>query len=509
LSLLRVSRKPAALLTAVALFLFTLSASADETATRYQCNKLYQNLLGDYSPQILEFPLTGVNEALPSVLSASGNGVAFRSKIFTPIGSVVRNGEAETISLTDNADFLKELQVGVKYNFAILDDRLAITKTGPSKLENWLSKHLMLRGKDGSVHYAGELWKDENGVLHINNASGTFKPNGAEISVAANLLSKNLAGAQVQGHQLEFAQPVAKLLVSVAAKDVAPVPDAWNDLRLEKMDTDSANAVYKAINGDGEIVAIFKGDAITKKLNRLLNERDLFSFKQSMEKRGLQKRSLVVGDLDKEMKLDLVPSIQEAETSEKQKGTLQTFLKGYETGNKAPKAWIEKVSRAQAQEGMLFDTLLGMADRHTQNWMVNPDGDLKLIDTDHILYLTQKIRWRERPSFQKNFPNLEGTTEPEVAKKFLSLTPERLGEILKERGLPDSAIENAQTRLADIQQGLRDGDPVEKIAKDNSILSIMNYRNTTAIVMGAAVGRDLYVSKIKDWMNQEVRLPEN
>lgn len=87
-----------------------------------------------------------------------------------------------------------------KYNLvltgAIADDgssactRVIIARTTvKSKLVDWvLSKHVLMSGYDPAVGFAGELWKDADGVIHISGNSGTYRPTNVDVQAAVSFM---------------------------------------------------------------------------------------------------------------------------------------------------------------------------------------------------------------------------------------------------------------------------------------------------------------------------------
>ncbi|MCC6977155.1 MAG: hypothetical protein IT343_02450 [Candidatus Melainabacteria bacterium] len=54
--------------------------------------------------------------------------------------------------------------------------------SGGAKLMDWiLSKHVLMSGYAKWVVFAGEIWKDENGVIHVNRNSGTYQPSAEQL----------------------------------------------------------------------------------------------------------------------------------------------------------------------------------------------------------------------------------------------------------------------------------------------------------------------------------------
>lgn len=65
-----------------------------------------------------------------------------------------------------------------KYNLVVTSRQIIIARISiGTKLLDWiLSKHVLMSGYDKFVLFAGEIWKDEHGVIHVNRNSGTYKP---------------------------------------------------------------------------------------------------------------------------------------------------------------------------------------------------------------------------------------------------------------------------------------------------------------------------------------------
>ena len=74
-----------------------------------------------------------------------------------------------------------------KYNLVVLKEKdqagnnittvILARITGGAKLLDWiLSKHVLMAAYSLRTYFAGEIWKDEKGVIHFNRNSGTFQP---------------------------------------------------------------------------------------------------------------------------------------------------------------------------------------------------------------------------------------------------------------------------------------------------------------------------------------------
>jgi hypothetical protein len=80
---------------------------------------------------------------------------------------------------------LSKLNQNELYTFVITEKeiRFATTSRGSISPKNFSSKHALLANGE-KVHFAGEVWF-ENGVLVVNNNSGTFKPKGEDLADVA------------------------------------------------------------------------------------------------------------------------------------------------------------------------------------------------------------------------------------------------------------------------------------------------------------------------------------
>jgi hypothetical protein len=285
---------------------------------------------------------------------------------------------------------------------------------------------------------------------------------------------------------------------AIAYAKFTPSSDFKNDpglvemaggLRLQKMDVQSNYAVYKALNSDDEVVAVFKGEASEdRSFRRAVLSWDWTSGKKTIEDGGYSKRVAAFYGLGKKLDLSVVTPSAPAVTNSGAEGSLMRFLKGYQVGTTADPATLAKVSKDQAQEMYLFNTLVGRGDDHPGNWMVSPEGDLKVIDPDRLLHNVEKLRWNQSTPIESVFPQAAGQVSATTKAKFLSLTAEDLDQILREYGIPDEAIDFTAQRLANIQEALRNNEPIEKIAKDNSILSRFSIQNGVQFLMGKKAG---------------------
>lgn len=81
-----------------------------------------------------------------------------------------------------------------KYNLVLLgnqtESRFVLARiTSGAKLVDWiLSKHVLMSGYAEHVVFAGEIWKDEAGVIHVNRNSGTYQPSEEQLDAVVEFL---------------------------------------------------------------------------------------------------------------------------------------------------------------------------------------------------------------------------------------------------------------------------------------------------------------------------------
>jgi hypothetical protein len=79
-----------------------------------------------------------------------------------------------TVNFDSFQEIVEQLEPGTVYNFVITEESMTLAKIGDTRIQNFASKHAVISDHDPTVKVAGELWVD--GVVHINNNSGTYQP---------------------------------------------------------------------------------------------------------------------------------------------------------------------------------------------------------------------------------------------------------------------------------------------------------------------------------------------
>ncbi len=134
--------------------------------------------LADFLPSLLKpFP-----QPNPSMATRAKKMVLFSRPVIWLIRRVLAKGYF-AIGAKSERDIYDMLRTDSekspnKYNLVITRSRIIISRINVGvKLIDWiLSKHVLISGYDPQVAFAGELWKDANGVIHINRNSGTYQP---------------------------------------------------------------------------------------------------------------------------------------------------------------------------------------------------------------------------------------------------------------------------------------------------------------------------------------------
>jgi hypothetical protein len=77
-----------------------------------------------------------------------------------------------------------------KYNLVITRSSIILSRINVGvKLIDWiLSKHVLMSGYHPFVVFAGEIWKDEQGVIHVSRNSGTYRPTEAMLDAVVEFL---------------------------------------------------------------------------------------------------------------------------------------------------------------------------------------------------------------------------------------------------------------------------------------------------------------------------------
>lgn len=163
----------------------------------------------DYLPGVLkEFP-----QPKPSFVTRVKKRVLFSK---TVIAGIRRLMAADYITLgnrseSDINDMVRtdSAKVRNRYNIVITDDAIILARINvKAKIVDWiLSKHVLISGYNPFVRFAGECWKDEHGVWHLNRESGTYQPSLEQLRQALAYIRAVFPHWTVVADELEQAEP--------------------------------------------------------------------------------------------------------------------------------------------------------------------------------------------------------------------------------------------------------------------------------------------------------------
>lgn len=142
----------------------------------------------------------------PSFVTKVKKNVLFSKPVVTLVRSqlAARSRAFESLSEKDLFDMLRTDSEGIenRYNIVILGDSIILMKVGIKiKFVDWiLSKHVLVSGYSTDVRYAGEIWKSEDGVIHLNGNSGTYMPTPEQVGQAYELLVRLFPNIRIEAH---------------------------------------------------------------------------------------------------------------------------------------------------------------------------------------------------------------------------------------------------------------------------------------------------------------------
>ena len=103
---------------------------------------------------------------------------------------------------TDSADMPN------RYNIVITGESIGVVRVNVKYEQvDWvLSKHVLTAGYSEDVRFAGEMWKGRDGIVYLNNESGTYQPDGEATQRAADYLGSIFTEIRFQAQEIAAAQ---------------------------------------------------------------------------------------------------------------------------------------------------------------------------------------------------------------------------------------------------------------------------------------------------------------
>lgn len=137
-------------------------------------------------------PLKPFPQAKPNLATRAKKAVLFSRPVIWLMRKVLVPRYTELEGQRSERDVYNALRThsegqSNKYNLVVLKEKnkagqvvttfILARITSGAKLLDWiLSKHVLMAAYSELTFFAGELWKDEKGVVHFNRNSGTFQP---------------------------------------------------------------------------------------------------------------------------------------------------------------------------------------------------------------------------------------------------------------------------------------------------------------------------------------------
>lgn len=142
-----------------------------------------------FSKRLSPFP-----QARPNLVTRLKKRVLFSRAVIKLIHKFLAPSYA-SIGLKSERDVYDMLRtdskkVSNKYNLVITTSKIILARiTVRLNLIDWiLSKHVLASGYDPNVVFAGEVWKDVDGAIHINGNSGTYQPGDEDVIAAGEFM---------------------------------------------------------------------------------------------------------------------------------------------------------------------------------------------------------------------------------------------------------------------------------------------------------------------------------
>lgn len=108
--------------------------------------------------------------------------ILFNKKVVSFIREHLAKNESD-IFMTSESELFNMLRTHTdgkphKYNIVVKGDQVIVMKLDIKyKFIDWvMSKHILSSGYSNDVRYAGEVWKTQDGKIHLSNDSGTYAP---------------------------------------------------------------------------------------------------------------------------------------------------------------------------------------------------------------------------------------------------------------------------------------------------------------------------------------------
>lgn len=219
---------------------------------------------------------------------------ALRPNNFKPLirGLQWVTGKKLLTELGTQVELLQLLKPGQRYTFVIQGERLAFSDTGTHWLNDLLSKHRTMAGKADEVHFAGEMWLDDQGRLVIINSSGTYRTPPHRVEAARRYFEEVFEAKDVQvaydGKSIPLEKPaVSKIVPEKGFEPASRIPEVFASLSGRK---DLPVMVRSAVTGDlealrAEIDAMKTADFVSEESFKLAKNKRIEQLREIFKNR--------------------------------------------------------------------------------------------------------------------------------------------------------------------------------------------------------------------------------
>lgn len=252
--------------------------------------------------------------------------------------------------------------------------------------------------------------------------------------------------------------------------------------QISKIHSGSNGMIYLARPKEGGAALILKSPDGSQSLE------DLFLFGEKGHR--LVKREVLNYEFDQLLGLNVVAPTRAVVTEKGGIYSAQDFLEdGFKTLDKASSTALEKANPKDVQKSVLLDFLLGQSDRTSTNWMIDQNGNIRLIDNSMSLP-GLRVSFLNTNSHLHYFKGIiKQGIDPSLRELFQSLNENQMIQFLSNYKLSDRAIDAAIFRLNMVKKLLREepDHALEIIAKINSGQKLKLFLGGSAALIGTYV----------------------
>lgn len=181
--------------------------------------------------------------------------------------------QKKVASLGPQTKLFQLLRGGRKYNFVILDNKIALSPVPKIPIKGLRSQHRFLANNSDSVHIAGQLWMNSNGYLSITNRSDTYLSSAEQLAEAQQFIRTHFGVDSIGATAKSPALLLSDLLKQRSEYSEKLVNSIYvDDIEIWKKDVDSLTETQFAGKKDFEKAEDFKKDRLYRAMQNRLRE---------------------------------------------------------------------------------------------------------------------------------------------------------------------------------------------------------------------------------------------